>query len=84
MSKNYWFHSFKDIAWQEFHEQEVSEEDALVTGFPNGRWAIVQKLQIGDCLLCYQAGVSRWIGALEVISTPFYLNNKSLSKKLRR
>jgi hypothetical protein len=31
----------------------------------------VQKLQKGDCLLCYLTGVSRWVGALEVTSKPF-------------
>lgn len=63
------------------HEQEVYEGDALVTGFPNSRWGTVQKMQRGDCLPCYQAGESCWIGALEVISTPFYLNDEPLSKK---
>jgi HNH endonuclease len=82
MSKNYWFHSFKGVAWQEFHEQEVCEGDALVTGFPNSRWATVQKMQIGDCLLCYQAGESCWIGALEAVSIPFYLpDEEPLSRK---
>lgn len=77
MGKNYWFHSFKNTAWQEFHERG----NARVTGFPNSRWAIVQRIQIGDCLLCYQAGDSCWIGALEVVSVPFYVKDEPLSKK---
>ncbi|SRR5260370_39271381 len=79
MSKNYWFHSFKKTAWQEFHERG----NAQVTGFPNSRWVTVQKIQIGDCLLCYQAGESCWIGALEVVSAPFYLSDEPLSEKDR-
>ncbi len=76
MGKNYWFHSFKNTAWQEFHERG----NAQVAGFPNSRWAIVQRIQIGDYLLCYQAGDSCWIGALEVVSVPFYVKNEPLSK----
>jgi HNH endonuclease/EVE domain len=87
MSKNYWFHSFKNAAWQEFHEQELYEREVPVTGFPNSRRKRVERdMQIGDYLLCYFVGKSSkkscWIGALEVVSAPFYLRDEEpLSEK---
>lgn len=44
---------------------------AKVSGFRESRWTTVQKIKPGDYLLCYLTGVMRFIGALEVISTPF-------------
>ena len=86
MSKNYWFHSFKGNAWQEFHDQEVRVGDALVTAFPDSRWKRIERqMQIGDYLLCYFVGKSSkkscWVGALEVVSAPFYLSDEPLSKR---
>jgi len=79
MSKNYWFHSHSGISWQEFH----GRGRAQVTGFPNSRWKTVEQMQIGDYLLCYQAGMSCWIGLLEVTSSPFYVNDEPLLEKDR-
>jgi hypothetical protein len=42
-----------------------------VTGFPENRWQSVQEIAPGDYLLCYLAGISRWIGVLEATSAPF-------------
>jgi len=42
-----------------------------VSGFRESRWATVQKIKPGDYLLCYLTGISRFIGALEVVSPPF-------------
>src|SRR5258708_19788170 len=77
MSKNYWFHSFNLISWQEF----LKRGNAQVTGFPNSRQTIVNQIQIGDYLLCYLSRKSCWIGALEVISRPIYLNDEPLLEK---
>jgi len=42
-----------------------------VSGFREQRWKTVQQIKPGDYLLCYLTGVSRWIGALQVVSPPF-------------
>jgi hypothetical protein len=81
MSKNYWFHSFKIFAWQQFHEKG----NAQVTGFPKSRRDRVEReMQIGDYLLCYFVGKSSdkscWVGALEVVSDPFFLEEPLLEK----
>ena len=86
MSKNYWYHPFKGKAWQEFHEQEVHEGDAPVTGFPDSRWKRVEReMQIGDYLLCYFVGKSSkkscWIGVLEVVAAPFYVSGEPFPEK---
>jgi len=38
-----------------------------VSGFPESRWKIVQQVRVGDYLLCYLTGISRFIGVLEVV-----------------
>ncbi len=52
--------------WQEF-----LTAGGQVSGFREGRWNLVQQMKIGDYLLCYLTGVSRWIGVLEVASEPY-------------
>lgn len=52
--------------WEEFLQHGAS-----VTGFREGRWSRVQKIEPGDLLLCYIIGLKRWIGVLEVTGLPF-------------
>jgi hypothetical protein len=42
-----------------------------VSGFPYRMRNTVAKINVGDVLLCYVAGISRWIGALEVTGGHF-------------
>lgn len=42
-----------------------------MSGFRENRWQTAQKVAKGDYLLCYLAGVSRFIGILEVTSKPY-------------
>jgi hypothetical protein len=53
--------------WEEFLQHGAS-----VTGFREGRWSRVQKIEPGDVLLCYVIGLKRWIGVLEVTGPPFF------------
>ena len=64
--RNYWVDLFTAETWKEFHEA-----GGTVSGFSESRWNTVQKMSIGDYLLCYLTGVSRWIGILEVTSAAF-------------
>jgi EVE domain len=65
-SRNYWLDLFTGKTWQEF-----LDAGAAVSGFRERRWKTVQQMQPGDYLLCYLTGISRWIGALEVVSEAF-------------
>jgi hypothetical protein len=51
--------------WEEFLQHGAS-----VTGFREGRWSRVQKIEPGDLLLCYIIGLKRWVGVLEVTGPP--------------
>lgn len=64
--RNYWLDLFTGITWKEFIEAGAS-----VSGFRESRWSAVQKIKLGDYLLCYLTGLSRFIGVLEVVSAPF-------------
>jgi hypothetical protein len=64
--RGYWLDLFTGSTWQEFlqHGGEVS-------GFRKTRWTSVQRLKVGDYLLAYLTGVSRFIGVLEVTSPAY-------------
>ncbi len=61
-TRNYWLYTHNENSWQEFHTKGGGQ----VAGFANSRRKVVEKMQLGDNLLCYQKGSSRWIGVLEV------------------
>ncbi len=63
----YWLNLFTGATWQEF-----VDAGAKVSGFREGRWRTVQRVQPGDYFLCYLTGVSRFIGVLEVASEPYW------------
>ena len=64
--RGYWLGLFNHSTWQTF-----LAHGSKVIGFKETRWSSVQKIQIGDYILCYLTGVSRWIGALAVTDKPF-------------
>jgi hypothetical protein len=66
VGRNYWLDLFTGTTWDEF-----LGAGGEVSGFRMGRWKTVQKIKVGDYLLCYLTGISRWIGVLEVVSEPF-------------
>jgi hypothetical protein len=68
VTRQYWIDLFTVKSWNEFLKAAETE---AVTGFREGRWARVKKIQQGDYLLCYLTGVSRFIGVLEVTSDPY-------------
>jgi DNA polymerase III delta prime subunit len=59
---NYWLDIFTATTWKEFRDA-----GAHTSGFPETRQNTVNKVQPGDVFLCYVTGVSRWVGALEVV-----------------
>src|SRR2546427_11862068 len=66
MPPTYWLDLFTGATWLEFLDAGAS-----VSGFRSSKWKVLQKVRVGDVLLCYLTGLSRWIGALEVTSAPF-------------
>ena len=65
-NRTYWLDLFTGTTWQEF-----LDAGAETSGFREGRRKTVQRIRPGDYFLCYLTGVSRLIGALEVVSDPF-------------
>jgi hypothetical protein len=60
MSKrSYWLDLFTGTTWDEF-----KAAGAKVSGFREYRWSTVQKIKLGDYLICYLTGISRFIGIL--------------------
>jgi hypothetical protein len=59
---NYWLNLFTAKTWEEFRTH-----GANVSGFAEGRRAAAEQVQVGDILICYLTGVSRWVGALRVL-----------------
>lgn len=64
--RSYWLDLFTGTTWDQFHAA-----GGEVSGFRESRWRTVQQLQVGDYLLCYLTGISRFVGVLEVSSTAF-------------
>lgn len=71
--RSYWLDLFTHKTWQEF-----LAAGATVSGFREGRWSIAQQLQVGDYLLCYLTGLSRFVGILEVVSPAYNDPEKSV------
>jgi len=73
---NYWVQVFSVETWNEFLTAGAS-----TTGFSDSRWGFVQKLKLGDYLLCYLSRISSWVGLLEVTSAPYLDNTTRIWKK---
>jgi len=63
---NYWLDLFTLETWR-----EADEHGFNVSGFRRSRWPTVQKIKLGDVLVCYLTKASRFVGALKVISEPY-------------
>lgn len=70
MKRNYWLDLFTGATWEEF-----LKAGGNISGFRESRWTTMQKIKVGDYLICYLTGVSRFIGMLEVIEVPFKDNS---------
>jgi predicted RNA-binding protein len=66
IERNYWLDLFTGQTWQEF-----LKSGSTVSGFREGRWSTIQKIKVGDYLICYLTGLSRFIGVLEVIGSAY-------------
>jgi EVE domain len=64
--RDYWLDLFTGTTWQEFLKAGCE-----VSGFRESRQRMVEQIKLGDYLLCYLTGVSRFIGILEVVKKPF-------------
>src|SRR5687768_572022 len=71
--RTYWLNLFSPHTWQQF-----LDAGATVTGFRAHRWKQVQRIAVGDYMLCYLTQVSRFVGVLEVTSTPYQDDTKSI------
>lgn len=71
MSRKYWLDLFTGKTWEEF-----LKNGANVSGFREGRKKVAEKINVGDYLICYLTGISRFIGVLEVESK-CYLDDKT-------
>jgi hypothetical protein len=69
-NRSYWLDLFTWTTWQEF-----LKAGGTVSGFRASRWGTTQKIKVGDYLICYLIGVSRFIGLLEVVKPPFQSND---------
>lgn len=74
-TRSYWLNLFSIQTWQEFLDAGAS-----VTGFRANRWSQVQRVAVGDYMLCYLTGVSRFVGILEVVSDPYKDTSHSIWK----
>jgi hypothetical protein len=63
----YWIDLFTWKTWQEF-----MNAGAHISGFSEFRWPTVQKIKLGDLLLCYLTGLSRFFAILEVTGKPYH------------
>jgi hypothetical protein len=67
MPPTYWLDLFTGETWDEFLKHGAS-----VSGFRATQKAAASKVRPGDRFVCYVAGISRFIGILEVKSATFY------------
>lgn len=63
---SYWVQVFSVATWQRF-----LDVGSGVTGFRDRRWKHIQTMQKGDFVLCYLSGLSKWVGVLEILATPY-------------
>src|SRR3990172_5537423 len=64
--RSYWLDLFSAKTWAEF-----VAAGQTVSGFREGRCRSVNRMRVGDYLICYLTGASRFIGILEVTSAPY-------------
>lgn len=64
--KRYWLVVFTGTTWREF-----LDSGANICGLSDRYKSTAEKAKPGDYLLCYVAGISRFIGLLEITSPAF-------------
>lgn len=64
--RNYWLDLFTGKTWEEF-----LKSGGQISGFRQRKHNLSKKIQIGDFLICYLTGISRFIAVLEVKSKCF-------------
>lgn len=62
----YWTDLFTPETFEAF-----GRSDRTVSGFRESQRTMAEKIRVGDKLICYLVGMSRWIGVLEVLKGPF-------------
>lgn len=65
-TRAYWLDLFTGKTWNEF-----LGAGATVSGFRPSRRKAVRRMKVGDYLVCYLAGVSRFVGLLEVTGASY-------------
>ena len=68
---NYWLDLFTGKTWEEFLNSGGS-----ISGFRKNRYNIAKKVKVGDYLICYLTGISRFIGVLEIESNCYFDESK--------
>ena len=66
-NRQYWLALFTATTWQEFVEL-----GAEVYGFNQRYFVTALRTKPGDYFICYVAGVSRFVGVLEIVSPSYY------------
>ena len=64
--RNYWLDLFTGKTWEEF-----LKAGGQISGFRSRKHNLAKKIKIGDYLICYLTGISRFVGILEVKSECF-------------
>ncbi len=64
--RRYWLDLFTEETWL-----EAARHDFTITGFSEGRWTTVQRIEPGDILVCYLTGRSSYVGLLHVTGPAF-------------
>lgn len=67
MTRRCWICLFTCNTWTRF-----LEIGAQVYGTKEKKKKVLEQLAVGDYLVCYVTGISRLVGALEVIGKPYY------------
>lgn len=62
----YWLDLFTEETWL-----EAAHHGFSVTGFSQGRWRTVQRIELGAILICYLTGRSSYVGLLRVTGPPY-------------
>ena len=65
---------------QRYNLEGIIEAGGSVSGFNDNRWKTVQQIRVGDYLLCYLTGISRFVGVLEVVTAAYKDNTKVIWK----
>ena len=73
--RRYWIDVFTPRTWLEF-----LAAGGVVSGFPHRARKTVSDIAVGDWLVCYVAGISRWIAVLEVVGTHFTDDSRDLGR----